>query len=331
MLLPAPALQSAAEALREISDMNPGERGRRAALVALVLRALERSAGDEDEGAFLRRRAQLELEGLPRGSERGLLLRLVSTADIGPDMIAELLGDYAAGLEDARRLDEAAAVMGLACALAPERADLALLAGRIARLRGDREKALELYRAASELDGGSGSVARLAAIGEAVVAVDSERALSRAIRAAIRAGDPEAAAVGLEERARMRRAAGRRTAAARDFGLAAVRFEDAVDRARVAHQLADLFIAGDDPRAAREALLFALGSGDATQRDHARARLHTVSRDLGDQVGMRRWRSFKPQSLVSLSSRPRVPAAHTAAPRVARWLEHFGALPANLA
>jgi thioredoxin-like negative regulator of GroEL len=186
-------------------------------------------------------------------------------------------------------------------------------------LRGETDRALALYREASELDTLGGSIARLASVGEAVVAEDPERSLGRAIRRAARAGDHDAAAVGLEERARIRRAAGARMAAARDLCAAAARYGDAVDRARVAHQLADLFIAADDPHAAREALLFALNSGDRTQRDHARARLHTVSRDVGDQVGMRRWRSFSRPTMVSLSSRANTPRDRSAEPVLTRW------------
>jgi tetratricopeptide (TPR) repeat protein len=228
---------------------------------------------------------------------------------------------YAGELEGGRRLPEADAVLGLARGLEPESAEIALHAGRIARKQGDRERALELYRAARDLDAAGGGIARLAAIGEAVVSARPERALSGALRAALRAGDREAAAVALEERARLRRGRGARRAAARDLCVAAVRFADPVDRARVAHQLADLCVAGDDPLAAREALLLALALGDATQKDHARGRLHTVSRDLGDQVGTRRWRSSRPPALTSLSARPGAPLAASAAPLIGRWRE----------
>ncbi|MEX2581700.1 MAG: hypothetical protein WD766_00365 [Gemmatimonadota bacterium] len=329
MILSTQAVRAAAGALQQISETTPGERGRRASIVALVLRSVEQTLCEESEAGFMCLRAEREVEGLEAGAERGLLLRLLRlVADGEGNEVAEVLSDYAAGLEEARRLPEADAVMTLALALGPERAELALRAGRIARLLGDRERALVLYGVARELDGGDGSIARLAAIGEAVVDQTPEFSLSAAIRRAVEADDNEAAAVGLEERARVRRRLGSRSAAARDLGFAAVRYSDAVDRARVAHQLADLFVASDDPQAAREALLFALHTGDRSQRDHARARLHTVSRDLGDQVGMRRWRSFKPQTLVSLSAGSAVPPSESAAPAMARWRERVEALVA---
>lgn len=78
-------------------------------------------------------------------------------------------------------------------------------------------------------------------------------------------------------------------------------WSDAADRGRVSHALADLAISAGDPLAAREALVVAAHCGEPLQRDHARSRLHTLSRDLGDQVGMRRWRSFTRPALVSLS------------------------------
>ncbi|HEX5727071.1 MAG TPA: hypothetical protein VFX98_16460, partial [Longimicrobiaceae bacterium] len=67
--------------------------------------------------------------------------------------------------------------------------------------------------------------------------------------------------------------------------------------------------------------------GDAPQQDHARSRLHTLARDLGDQVGMRRWRSFSRPALVSLSAYRPAPAARTRAPRLARWRRALAAQP----
>jgi hypothetical protein len=329
MLPTTQAIQQAAGVLQQISESTPGERGRRASVVALVLRAVERMLNSAQDGEFLARRAEQEVEAVASGGERALLLRLLRLGEVGGTCaVAAVLSDYAAGLEEARRLAEADAVITLSLALSGEQAELALRAGRIARLMGEGERALALYGVARELDGGDGSIARLAAIGEAVVADEPEFTLSVAIRAAIELEDGEAAGVGLEERARVRRGFGNRTGAARDLACAAARYSDPVDRGRVAHQLADLFLASNDPRAAREALLFALNAGDATQREHARARLHTVSGDLGDRVGMRRWRSFKPPALVSLSSRPSPPTESSAAPAVARWRERVEALVA---
>ena len=322
----AAAVQRASRALQEIADSTTGARQERAAAVALVLRGVEASIGGWGEGGFVRRRAAGQVAALPSGAERALLRRLLHLAESRggagvQGRVADALVDLAAELEVTRRLPEADAVMALARSAAPESAEVALHAGRIARKQGDRPRALELYRAARALDASSGSVGRLAEVGEAVLAESPERALGRVLRSALGAGDAEVAAVAQEERARLRRERGSRRAAARDLCIAAVRYPDAVDRARVAHQLANLCVAGDDPLAAREALLLALAVGDTTQREHARGRLHTVSRDLGDQVGMRRWRSFGRTAMVSLSSRPGAPVTVSAAPVLARWRE----------
>ncbi len=321
------ALTEAASALQRVAETQPGQRGFRASVVALVLNTVAAGGAGSLATEFMRRRAAAEVAGLPDGQERRLLTRLLG-AGANDARVGDWLNGYAAALEETRRLDEAWAVIGLAAALAPGRAGIALRAGRIARLRGDTEEALKLYRLASDLDGGCGTLALLASVGEATVDANPERALSVAVRRSVLAGDAEAAAVGLEERARVRRAAGDRQGAARDLAIAAARYPDAVDRARAAHQLADLFVAANDPAAAREALLFALEIGDNTQRDHARGRLHTVARDMGDQLGMRRWRSFKPAALVSLSTRSGASAARSSVAGVARWRRRLSPIEA---
>jgi tetratricopeptide (TPR) repeat protein len=310
----------AADTFRQISETERGERARRASACALVLRAVERAAD-----AFGRRRAAAEVEALPRCNEKAILHRVLGRLDAldgarDAGMAAPLVS-LACELERTRRLPEADAALTLARSLAPDDAAVALHAGRVARKAGDLPRALALYVAARELDARDGAVARLARIGEAVVSAAPERALGRAIRLALRASDAEAAAVGLEERARVRRAAGDRRGAARDLCLAAVRYADPVDRARVAHDLAGLALASSDLAAAREALQAALSLGDGPQKDHARARLHTLSRDLGDDVGMRRWRSFQRPSLVSLSAYRGAGEGTTQAPRLLRWRE----------
>jgi tetratricopeptide (TPR) repeat protein len=319
------ALRAAAASLQEISASTTGERRQRAAAVAVVLRAVECALCDRDADGFVRRRAEREVEGVP-GVERGLLARLLLLADSRPavagEPLSDALVDLAYELERTRRLEEAEAVLEIARAVSPGKAEVALHAARVARKAGKRERALGLYRSARELDD-AGAIARLARVGEAVVSAEAEAGLGEVVRASRAERDAEAMAVALEERSRLRRARGERRAAARDLCRATIRFTDPVDRARVAHQLADLYIAGDDPRAAREALLLALEVGDASQREHARGRLHAVSRDLGDQVGMRRWRGTARPPLVSLSARPRERAASSEAPRLARWRERI--------
>lgn len=322
------ATQTAAAAqdtLRHISETERGERARRAAAGALVLRVVALSAaGAPDEFTF--RRATAEVQGLEKSAEKSILLRalrvLEDGAAAGP--LSAALVSYACELEKTRRLPEADASIALALALDEGSGATALHAARLARKMGDRQRALVLYCAARDLDGGDGVIARLAQVGEAVVSDDGVRMLGHVIRRALRAGDAESAAVGLEERATLRRAAGDRRGAARDLALAAVRYTDAVDRARAAHELAGAALALGDAGAAREALLVALAWGDAPQKDHARTRLHTLSRDQGDQVGMRRWRSFQRPSLVSLSAYRPAPAARSLAPRLLRWRESLG-------
>lgn len=323
------AFMTAAGAMQRFSGETPGERGRRASVVALVLRTVEAVGEDAESTGFLVRRAEAEVDGLESRGERSYLRRLLASAFAEDEADrAALLAEYAGALEDARRLPEAATVIGLACDLAPARADLWLRAGRIARLSADRERALRLYARAREMDTGRGRIARLAAIGEAVVGPEPEAAVGRVIREAVRSGDSEAAAVGLEERGRLRRAAGDLRGAGRDFAISLARYTDAVDRGRVGHLLADLFVAEDDAAAAGEVLLFLLKHGDRSQRDHARGRLHTIARDTGDRVGARRWRSFEPARLVSLSVRPTRRSAASRVEQVRRWIARTESSPA---
>jgi hypothetical protein len=318
---------AAAVTLREISETERGERARRAAAGALVLHAVQcTGAGDPD--AFALRRARGELAGLSSCAEKSILSRLLLAAEEGaePACLGRTLAAYACELERTRRLPEADAAAMLAVALDGAGSETALHAARLARKVGDRQRAHVLYCASRDLDLGGGAIARLAAVGEALVSDAPERGLTRVIRAALRAGDREAAAVGLEERAGVRRLAGDRAGALRDLCMAAGRYADAVDRARVAHELAGTALGGGDADAAREALLAADAWGDAPQRDHARTRLHTLSRDLGDQLGMRRWRASRPPSLVSLSAyRPARARGRSLAPRLRRWRESLGA------
>lgn len=309
--------------LQPISQTVSNERERREEAGALVLRAVEQVFTRAEGREFVATRAEREVARLGSSAEKAILGRLLRRLEeqASAAALAEVLVAYAYELEKTKRLPEADGVLALARVLAPQDAALALHAGRVTRRIGRPDRALRFYRVARTLDRSGGTIARLAAVGEAVVSAAPERELGRAIRTAVRAGDGEAAAVALEERARVRRAAGRRRAAARDLGIAALRYSDAVDRARVAHELADVMLVMGDAPATREALLAALQLGDGSQRDHARGRLHTLCRDTGDQIGMRRWRSASRPALTSLSLRPRLSAATTAAPRLSRWRE----------
>jgi len=322
----ASALHDTAGAFQQISDGATGERRRRATVGAMALRVVQSALNAEPGYGFLAIRAAAELGTLPRGAERSILRRLVLLAEDGVEAecgapLSSLLVDYACELETTQRLPEADAALTLARTVTPGCAEIALHAGRVARKLREPERALQLYVEAQTLDTGGGTIARLAAIGEAVVSADPERALARAIRRAVRAGDAEAAAVALEERARVRRADGRRGDAIRDLCVAVLRFADPVDRARVAHELTDIAMTMGDVETAREALLLAVTCGDGPQRDHARSRLHTLARSHGDEIGMRRWRTFGRPSLVSLTTSRTAAVCSPAARVLARLRE----------
>jgi hypothetical protein len=314
---------TAAATLLRISETERGDRARRAAAGALVLRVVEGRAADP----FTLRRAGAEVAALPAGPERSILTRLLVAVERGAaaPRLAAILVAYACELERTRRLPEADTAIGGALVHAGCDASTALHAARLARKLGERERALALYCAAREMAGGDGPIARLAAVGEAVVSGDPVPSLGTVIRAALASGDAEAASVGLEERAAARRATGDLPGAARDLWGAAARFIDPVDRARAAHALAGVLLSAGDAAAACEALLVALAWGDAPQREHALARLHTLARDRGDRVGMRRWRSFERPSLVSLSAyRASTASPRSRAGRLRRWRERLG-------
>jgi hypothetical protein len=190
------------------------------------------------------------------------------------------------------RIDEhvaARALFELASELRPTCARTALHAGRAARRAGHPEAALAHYTRAITLDGG-GKVARLARIGEAMVSRASEERLSREIRRALRSGDGEAAGVGLEARAAFRCETARCRDAIRDLCACALRYPDREDQARAAERVATLLAESHDLEAAREALLLVDRIGTDEQRAAARRRLHALSADAGDMLGVRRWR-----------------------------------------
>ncbi|HET9983696.1 MAG TPA: hypothetical protein VFQ38_08915 [Longimicrobiales bacterium] len=323
-----PPMPDAAGRLQRIAAETAGEHARRAAAGAVVLRGVQAALAGGEGVRFLAARALAEVEALGPVPEARVLLALACMVAAEPERgrVAGLAAAYAGVLEESSRYAEAGAVLELARGVAPEDAELALHAARLARKSGEPERARALYREAAALDAagppaGAGRIARLAQMGEALLAGQPERALSVAVREAVVSGDAHAAAVGLEERARLRRSAGNWRGAARDLAVAALRHHGRVDRARAAHLLADVAVAGGDPLAAREALLAALAVGDRPQQELARARLQGLSRDLGDRLGVRRWGGAGGASpMVSLGLRPagrRV--ERSLAPVLARW------------
>ncbi|HEX7117903.1 MAG TPA: hypothetical protein VF212_03900 [Longimicrobiales bacterium] len=190
-------------------------------VAALVLRAVMRARSGAPGAAFVRRRAEGEVVHLVESRERRLLGKLLAVPPGEAGVTVGLLAAYAAELERGGRHREADVVLRLALRLRPASAELVLRSARIARLRGRRDRALRLYAGVRRLEGGRGRLSRLAAVGAALLVAEPEAALSRVIREAVRAGDGEAAAVGLEERAALRRAAGDDAGAARDLSVAA--------------------------------------------------------------------------------------------------------------
>ena len=305
----------------------PGGSAARRETGALVLRAVRLALEGKTGAAFLWRRAWDEVGRLDTGDERRRLAKLLHvvaepTSVEWPSMAA-LLAAHAAACEGRRWLEEAAEALRLAVWVDPTSPDAALRAARVERLRGRREEAARLYARVRELDDGSGEWARLAMIGDALLQDDPEQALSRAMRVAVRAGDSEAAAVALEERAEARLASGNEAGAVRDLCVSALRYGRGPDRARVSHRLADLLASRGDRAGVREALLAALATGDEAQRAYATNRLHDQARLDGDDLGVRRWRQTA-APLVSLA--PARSASHAAAggrqtraPQLRRW------------
>jgi tetratricopeptide (TPR) repeat protein len=205
------------------------------------------------------------------------------------ESVAGALVRAGGAFEQARDHAAARALFELATELRPECAATTLHAGRAARRAGDREGALAHYTRAQALDEG-GRVARLARIGEAMLSRAGERRLSEEIRDAVRAGDREAAGVGLEARAIVRCETARCREAIRDLCVCALRYPDREDQARAAERVAELLIQSNDLEAAREALLLVHEIGTPAQRVHARAQLHALSAKMGDVLGTKRWR-----------------------------------------
>lgn len=297
----------------------------------LVLRVLRgRGDGvDRDGGPFLVRRAVRDVAERAEGRERAVLSRVLeagcsSPASDGRDAppFDEALLEWAGFLEARGRLPEAASVLDLARTRRPSDPVLLLHRARVARRAGRRERARRLYARLREGDGVPEHLVRMARIGAALLADDPEAELSTAVRAAVRAGDGEAAAVGLEARARVRRRCGDVAGAFRDYGCALLRFDDPVDRGRVGHELADLCLAERWTAAAREVLRAVERFAHPAQASRAASRLFALALSVGDEVGCRRWRSAGSSGLVSLA--PSAASGEDAGPsRVDRWLRRL--------
>ena len=207
----------------------PSDRAARREASGVVLRALALEACGSRGAAFVRRRAEREVERLGPSRERRLLTKLLATAPGEARVRSKLLATYAAELEREGRLAEASAALLLARRMDRESPELVLRAARLARLTGRIGRARRLYARVRALDGRAGHWARLASVGEALLSPDPYAALTDAIQAAVRADDDAAAAVGLEERAALRRRIGDEAGAHRDRCSAVFRLARAVN------------------------------------------------------------------------------------------------------
>lgn len=280
--------------------------------------------------AFLRRRAEAVVGELEDPTERALLRRVVEAVAEGgspPPVVGALLS-LCGYLETRERLDEAVAVIETARNLVPEDAAIVLHAARVHRRLGNLDAAAEGYARVRGMDVAEGSLWQMARIGEALICPSPVAALGTAMWEARGRGEIEASALAQAERARFRRLRGHRDAAARDYLGAAFRFPDPIDRGRAGHECADMLIAAGQPEAARAVLMITLDLGHPIQADWARARLHTLSRALGDEVGRRRWAGSSHPELASLTLRG--PRARAEASRpLARFLDRLAGIRAG--
>jgi tetratricopeptide (TPR) repeat protein len=264
--------------------------------IDLVLAALD---GDD----FTRRRASVAVGEIADPTERALVGRVLEVDPASDEEVATTLLSLCGFLETRGRYAAAVAVVETARRRLPRNPALALHAARAHRRAGDRAVAADLYAEVRALDPSRGDLYRMARIGEALIADEPTRALGRPMREAREAGDAEAAALAQCERARLRRRTGDRDGAARDYIGAAVRFPDRVDGGRAGHECADMLIAAGQSDAARTVLMATLEIGHAVQAEWARARLHALSRTMGDEVGRRRWAGSAHPELASLTLR----------------------------
>lgn len=190
---------------------------------------------------------------------------------------------------------------------------------RAHRKAGARDAARALYARVRER--GDGRLGRFSRLGEALLGESPEAGLAPVLDEAEATGEREVAAVALEERAGLRRHAGRAGEAAHDYAAAALRYDDRRDRLRVAHALADVLLGCGDLDGAREALGAALDQAvTAAERRHAVQRLRTLARLQGDQLGLRRYPPEGPAPLVSLMPRRApAPAAPSMADALRSW------------
>jgi tetratricopeptide (TPR) repeat protein len=306
-----------------VTDANGTVRDSELETGRLLVRAFEVGSG------FLVRRSQSAAAVLEASPARRALSRVAHCLDQGDRKAASAgLLSYGAVLERHGEHEAALDVYRAVCRERPTDACAALHAARAARKSGRRAEAESLYRQAGA-GCGDAHLARLAALGEALVSDEPLIAVTAVMRAARLAGDCEALGVAREERARLQLAAGRKKEALCDLAAAALRFQGRRDRVRVLHRLAELLSARGDLAAAREALLLALELADERQRAHTVQRLRTVARSMGDQLELRRSRGRGAADIVTIGPVGRLqPSALSRAGRVRRWRSRLPAMTA---
>lgn len=297
----------------------------------LVLRAVRLGSADAVAGeggrSFMVSRAAADVEEMPSGGARRALKRVVcAVAEPAWDRraLAEALVCYGGLLESHREREAAVEAFEAALSVEPADPELMLHAARSHRKAGHGEAALSLYRRVRE--SGDPCLRRLSAIGEALLSQDPDSQLSGVLTDAKSSGDHEATAVALEERARLRRRAGRWGEAVEDCAGAALAYVDRRDRWRVAHSLADLLLARGDLEAAREALGAAMELAVPGDRDQTVQKLREIARAQGDEVGLRRWPASANRAAPLVSLMPRrsaSPRPDSFAPVVRAWRDEL--------
>lgn len=268
----------------------------------LAQRAVRSWLEGRRDASFLVKRARAAVAALEPGPVQQALGRVVAALDapVERETLTAALASYGGVLERRQHCAGAVGPFETALMVRPGSTPLMLHAARANRKAGHRERALALYRRVRKR--GDGRMARFSEIGQALLADAPDDALGAVLRASESAGDAEAAAVALEERAQIRRRSGRLADAVDDLVRAGLRYDDRGDRLRVARALGDLLMAAGSLDAAREALWTAAElAGPADIADVA-GRLRSIAMEQGDEVGQRRWRPVCPSPFVDQAS-----------------------------
>jgi len=283
---------------RSTVDGPPEQKERELETGRLTQRAVRSLLEGRRDADFLVKRARAAVAALEPGAPQQALRRVMAALDapLDREALSAALASYGGMLERRRDAGNAVGPFETALRVRPGSAPLLLHAARANRKAGHRERAMALYRRVRKR--GDARLARFAEIGQALLADAPDDALGAILRASESAGDAEAAAVALEERARLRQRSGRLADAVDDLVRAGLRYDHRGDRLRVARSLGDLLVAAGSLDAAREALWTAAQLAGPTDLADVAGRLRSIAREQGDEVGQRRWRPVCPSPLV---------------------------------